>query len=530
MISAIILARCTSSRLPNKHFYQIGNKKIIDIIIHNLKSNKIISQIYLATGTKTKNFNFLKIAKKNKINIYFHNNEDNVTERIYKVTKKIKTKYSILISGDCCLVDNSFIKRLYKSIKLQNKDFVKSNDKLIHEGITLFKTDIWSKVNKNSKKYHQKEHPGYVVKEYPNLFDIANYKPLKYETGKKFRLSVDTESDLDFFNNHYDYLNKKNKKFDLLNIIKSKNFNYLNEHVEQKKAVSVEDKKYIIITSYSKSYGIGHLSRAKTLLREINETITSKVEIICLGEKFYDKNFIYNNKIKFIKKINDKLLSSGNKIIIDLPKIKFQKLTNNQINKKNIVIIDNYRNLSKPKFIIPSARKLKLNKKNLYSGKDYLIVSRKVLKFKNPQKINKNLNFLLFSGSEQLSPKIMDLLKFKKDIKVLVGPLLNKKSIKVLKKMNIDFEINKKDYFHDLNKAKNIYCKFGVSAYEIMMLNKKPIIIEENETEETKKDIKYLFNMGLVKLIKKNKIKTKEKKINININKSLKNIIKLIKK
>ena len=145
MISAIILARCTSSRLPNKHFYQIGNKKIIDIIIHNLKSNKIISQIYLATGTKTKNFNFLKIAKKNKINIYFHNNEDNVTERIYKVTKKIKTKYSILISGDCCLVDNSFIKRLYKSIKLQNKDFVKSNDKLIHEGITLFKTDIWSK-------------------------------------------------------------------------------------------------------------------------------------------------------------------------------------------------------------------------------------------------------------------------------------------------------------------------------------------------------------------------------------------------
>ena len=63
-----------------------------------------------------------------------------------------------------------------------------------------------------------------------------------------------------------------------------------------------------------------------------------------------------------------------------------------------------------------------------------------------------------------------------------------------------------------------------------MMLNKKPLIIEENETEETKKDIKYLFNMGLVKLIKKNKIKTKEKKINININKSLKNIIKLIKK
>ena len=75
-----------TSRLPNKHFYQI-EIKIIDIIIHNLKVIKLYLKFILQQEIKTKNFNFLKIAKKNKINIYFHNNEDNVTERIHKVTK-----------------------------------------------------------------------------------------------------------------------------------------------------------------------------------------------------------------------------------------------------------------------------------------------------------------------------------------------------------------------------------------------------------------------------------------------------------
>ena len=55
MITAVILARCTSSRLPKKHFYKIGNKRLINIIIDNLKKNNLISKIYIATGSKKKN-------------------------------------------------------------------------------------------------------------------------------------------------------------------------------------------------------------------------------------------------------------------------------------------------------------------------------------------------------------------------------------------------------------------------------------------------------------------------------------------
>ena len=42
MITAVILARCDSSRLPKKHFLKIGNKSLIKLIINNLEKNILI--------------------------------------------------------------------------------------------------------------------------------------------------------------------------------------------------------------------------------------------------------------------------------------------------------------------------------------------------------------------------------------------------------------------------------------------------------------------------------------------------------
>ena len=508
MITAIILARCSSSRLSKKHFHNIGQTKLIDIIINNLKKNKLISKIYLATGTKKKNLLFKNIINKNKnCEIYFHKNEDNVTERIYFLSKKIKTKHTILISGDCCLVDNDFIQRVYNQIKYTDYDFLKTKKKLIHEGITLFKTEIWKKVFKHSKKNYQKEHPGYVVKEYPKLFKIGNFKPLKYETKKLFRLSVDTESDLDFFNSHHEYLKKKNKNFNLKNVINSKNFNYLNEHVNQKKAIEI-NKKFIIVTAVSKEIGLGHYSRSKTIFREINETISSDIKIFCIGKKFYDKNFIYNERIEFIKKLNNSLFAKYDKIIIDLPKKIFVTIPPKLINQKNIIIIDNLYDFKKPKFIIPSIRK-NINK-NVYSGKNFLIIPRKTLLLRSFVKQSKN-DYLLSSGSGKLNDQIINFLKKNKDIKLIMGSLISNTEINLLKRLNIKFLINPLDHLKILKSANNIYCRFGVSTYELIAIGKKPIIFNQNEKSERLKDIMYLFNKGLIKLIQNKKIISKKK-------------------
>ena len=528
MITAVILARCTSSRLSNKHFYKIGNKRLINIIIDNLKKNNLISKIYIATGSKKKNSLFKAVSKKEKVELHFHENEDDVTGRVYAVTKKIKSEYTLLISGDCCLVDNSFIKRLYKQIESQDTDFIKSKKKLIHEGISIFKTSIWKKVKNLSKKNYQKEHSGYVVNEYPDKFKIGKYKPLKYELGKKFRLSVDTQSDLDFFNANYNLLEERGIKFKLKNVINSKNFNFLNSHVQQKKAIAKKEPRISIITMASKKIGMGHFSRSKVILREINETITSNVKIYVIGKKFKYRKFIHDNKIEFVPKIKKSLFFRHDKIIFDIPKKSFDLMKNEDLNKKNVIIIDNYRKLKKPKFIIPSLGGYEVKSKNIFSGKNYLILSRDILKEKYTS-IKNNQNLIFLSGSEKLDYSILDnLRKNNKKIHLIIGPLVSKSEIENLRKRKIQFSIDPADIFRKIKISKEIYCKFGVSTLEIIALNKKPIVIIKNEASSRMRDIMVLFNLGLIKLLLNNNLVSKKKKISVDINLSLKNIIKVI--
>ena len=55
MLTAIINARCSSSRLPFKHFKKVGNKMVIEIILDKLLNNNNIKEIYIASGSFKKN-------------------------------------------------------------------------------------------------------------------------------------------------------------------------------------------------------------------------------------------------------------------------------------------------------------------------------------------------------------------------------------------------------------------------------------------------------------------------------------------
>ena len=106
---------------------------------------------------------------------------------------------------------------------------------------------------------------------------------------------------------------------------------------EEKKQNKVEKNKikYVILTTATKLSGLGHFSRSKTIFREINEAITADVRIICLGKKLHDNEFLYNNRIQFINKIDSSLFKTNNKIIIDLPQNIFKDISNKLINNKN---------------------------------------------------------------------------------------------------------------------------------------------------------------------------------------------------
>ena len=529
MITAIILARSGSSRFPKKHFGKIGNKRLIDINIETIKKNKFIKQIILATGKKKDNRIFQKLKKKfNFLKIYYHKNDHNVTERVHNVIKKIDTPFTLLVSGDCCLIDNSFIKRLYDQLSKSNYDFIKSKKKLVHEGFSLIRSSVWSKIFELSKKNYQKEHPGFVINEYKEKFKVGRYKYQKYEVGKKFRISVDTISDFDFFNYIYDILKKSKKNFNLKNVLKLKKIHILNDHVFQRLPNPKKINKISIITSFSKFSGLGHFKRSIILLRELLESTHSDVNIYCLGKKV--NNFLfYKNRIFFVKKISKELIQESDKVIIDLPKEEMLKIKNKIVDNKKIFIIDNFfKGFKNIRFIIPSIKKFNSKNQNVYSGKNYLILSRDIIY----EKLIKNKIYkeelLIISGSKYIDNNILHLIKKNKKIEILVGSLVTKKELKILKSTGNKIILNPKNLFSIIKNYKKIYCKFGLTALEIIALGKKPVILDYNRNHQTSIDVNYLVKKKLVTKIDNINNLNIAPSLNLNINKCLKNITNII--
>ena len=86
---AIIQARLTSSRFPNKVLGRIGKFSLIELLIKRLKKSREVDEIILAVPKNKKN----KLIKKYVRNVkLFLGSENDVLDRFYKAAKKFKAQ------------------------------------------------------------------------------------------------------------------------------------------------------------------------------------------------------------------------------------------------------------------------------------------------------------------------------------------------------------------------------------------------------------------------------------------------------
>lgn len=508
--TAVILCRYSSSRLKGKHFKKIGDKFIIEHTIENLNLHKDISEIYIATGPYKKNYIFKnKLYKKYpKLKFYFHNNENKVVERIFFLSKKIKNKNLLIISGDCPIIDFRFLNKIFEKFKLNNYDFSISSKKLQHEGILLSKRSIWRNINLNCNNEKLQEHPSLYLR---NNFQKYKYMTIPYDNkdlNKNIRMSVDTQSDLDFFNLIFLICKNKNIEFNYQNLIANKKYKFINSHVHQKSVNFEAKKKIYIITTKNKFLGLGHYKRSLVLKREITERLAIIPKIILIKNE-YDLIILKKKLILNEKKLN-KLY------IFDIPKKFFTKIQDVQTSCPKIVI-DNFVKNKKDISIIPALRRPKYSK---LFGSKFLILDREILFRYLVWKIYRpryQYDFVILTGGTFQMNKVIysNLIKLskKKKLVFVLGPFV-KSSIKdSLKKNKIDFFINPKNYFDIILNSKVVIARFGNSVHEAIALQKKPIIFLYNDDPNRKKDINYLIKQGfanhfnyqkLIKLSKKN--------------------------
>ena len=233
-IVAIIQARVTSSRFPNKIFQKIGNKTLIEILIDRLKRSRHIDKIVLAIPKNKKNDSIRKKIK-NKVPI-FSGNENDVLDRYYKAAKKFKAEIIVRICGDCPLIDPNIIDRIISCYNDNDYDYVSNTiEPSFPDGLDaeVFNFDVLKKTWKEAKTYKDREN----VTQYILQKTKFRKKNIAYKKNLSFlRLTIDEKIDFEQIKQVYLKFDKK-KFFGIDDIFKlymqNKNLFKINSNIKR---------------------------------------------------------------------------------------------------------------------------------------------------------------------------------------------------------------------------------------------------------------------------------------------------------
>jgi len=270
-ISAFVVARLNSTRLPEKHLKLIGNKPMLKWIIDRLKTSKFINQIVLTTLNEPESEKLKDFAKAEKIECFLFDGEtDDVVGRLCSSSDYYNSDICILISGDCPLI---YIKTLDRMIKaLINSDKLcagidgQGREKVIHEGMgCVCKRKAWIMADKMSDKPELREHHFPIIHRNPNVFEKVFIDEEDVFFKLDHRISVDTPADLRFMNVIFEKLKEENQEFNLKNAIllmlKNKEILKINRDVKQK-GLFDKSKKFLFSVTAGEKFGFGNLFRS----------------------------------------------------------------------------------------------------------------------------------------------------------------------------------------------------------------------------------------------------------------------------
>src|SRR3989339_319866 len=108
MITAIVQARLSSTRLPGKVLLDLGGKIILQRVVDNLKNSKYIDNTIVATSIDFEDDKIVDYCNKANINVLRGSLED-VLDRFYQIAKFNNVKHICRVTSDCPLIDPQIV-------------------------------------------------------------------------------------------------------------------------------------------------------------------------------------------------------------------------------------------------------------------------------------------------------------------------------------------------------------------------------------------------------------------------------------
>lgn len=203
MYKIVIQARLGSTRLKNKMILPFhGERKLIEVILHNLLEDFDPSEIVLATSNLPENKTLGDIASQLGITVYY-GSENDVLSRFIEVGEKYNLDYVIRICADNPLIKNETIKELISNY--ENQDYIayfySDNTPSIktHSGFftELVSVKSLQKIKELTDDNFYYEHVTNYIYGNDNIFNIKKLNIQNEEDIRNIRLTIDDVNDFD---------------------------------------------------------------------------------------------------------------------------------------------------------------------------------------------------------------------------------------------------------------------------------------------------------------------------------------------
>ncbi|MDC0255702.1 aminotransferase class III-fold pyridoxal phosphate-dependent enzyme [Bacteriovoracales bacterium] len=251
MIIAILQARCSSSRFPQKVLKPILSKAMLWHQIERIKRSKKIDQIILATSTEASDDPLKEIANDCNVTL-FRGDLHDVLDRYYQAAKSYPSEHILRITGDCPLIDPHIIDSFITFYLDGKYDFATNT---VHpsfpDGLDLwaFPFSHLEQAWQESILPSEREHVTQYFINNPQTFKTGHFK--RKEDLSFLRWTVDEEIDFQVINSIFTELYPSNPSFttnDILNFLEKKpTLRTLNKNFERdeglKKSKSEDEKK-----------------------------------------------------------------------------------------------------------------------------------------------------------------------------------------------------------------------------------------------------------------------------------------------
>jgi glutamate-1-semialdehyde 2,1-aminomutase len=159
-IVAIIQARMSSTRLPNKVMKKIGGKPMIEILLQRLSKSKRVDEILVATSINKNDIPLIEFVSSLGFRV-IAGSEDDVLDRYVQAINESSADVAVRITADCPLIDPNLVDDVIDGFINSNCEYFSNTDPATYPDgldIEVFQSKALKNAHSQTNLKHDREH------------------------------------------------------------------------------------------------------------------------------------------------------------------------------------------------------------------------------------------------------------------------------------------------------------------------------------------------------------------------------------